>query len=130
MQEKNSVLKIIGLVFILFIMFKKVLKLHFIDVPLFLAYCMAFLVILFLINNFLSKKYLLQVKKYIKVDNRNVLIVTGITTAINFTIIFILGIVLKLIDITIIGGKHTSYFMLYGGFKSIFNFTIFIRLEY
>lgn len=125
MQEKNSVLKILGLVFILFILFKKVLKFHFIDVPLFLGYCIAFLVILFLTNNFLSKKYLLQVKKYIKIDNRNVLIVTGITTGINFVIIFVLATVLKLIDTTIIGSKHISYFMLYGGFKSVFNFTIF-----
>ncbi len=124
MQQKNSTIKIIGLVFILFITFKKVLKLHFLDVPLFLGYCVIFLLVLFLVNNLLSKKYLSKVKAYIKIDNRNVLITTGITTGINFFVIFGIATGLRLFDALVIGGEGYTFFIQSGGFKAIFNFTI------
>lgn len=122
---KNRNLKILLLVFIVFILFKKVLKLSFFDLPLFLGYSIVLTVILIIANNFISNKFLSQIKSYMAQKKTKIHTVTLLITLFNLLILFIISSGLKLFDTLIIGDETYSFFQSNGGFAAIFSFSLF-----
>jgi sensor histidine kinase YesM len=122
---KNKNLKILLLILIVFLLFKKVLKLYFFGLPLFMGYSITLTAILILINNYLSKKYLSRIKEYIALKSINIHIATFLITFVNFLIICFIGFGLKIFDTLIIGNETYAFFQAHGGLSAVFNFSLF-----
>ncbi|MDR0227538.1 MAG: 2TM domain-containing protein [Flavobacteriaceae bacterium] len=125
---KLNIGKVILLVGIVFFLFKKVLKLFFLDIYLFVGYSIAFAIVLVVLNHFLSQKYLEQLKSYVAVRPSNVHMAAAIVAAINFLGIWLVSFGLKVYDIMVIGNDNYTYFIDQGSFRSIFNFTLLLSI--
>lgn len=128
MRQRNNITKIIGVLLITFIMFKKVLRLYNIDVYTFIFYFSFFAAIVLGINYYLKSRYLVRLNIFIREKDKNIGWATAIATGVNFVVILITSLFLKIIDWVIIERIHISELFLEGEFKTVLNFTVFYSI--
>lgn len=128
MKQKNNIGKLLLVIIVVFILFKKVLNIHVIDLAIFIGYTIVFIGIVSLANYMLIDKYFFEVKKYIREKEKNIIIVTALASVINFFIFFVVGTIFKLFDNFVMLKEDYVFFQELGGFRSIFNFSLFLSL--
>ncbi|QQU02465.1 2TM domain-containing protein [Myroides odoratus] len=125
---KNNYVKLILLAFIVFILFTKVLKLHFMDLSLFLGYLVSFVGVIILVNQYWKENYWKKFTKSLDGKENSVHKVTAIVTAINFGFIWMICLALKIFDVHFIGNRTFYYFMDSSSFSAIFSTSFFFSI--
>ncbi|MGG5506382.1 MULTISPECIES: 2TM domain-containing protein [unclassified Myroides] len=125
---RNNYFKLVLLAFIVFILFTQVLKLHFMDLSLFLGYLVSFVGIIVLVNQYWKENYWTKLTQSLDGKENSVHKVTAIVTAVNFGFIWLVSLALKIFDTHLIGGRSFDYFMDTSSFSSIFSTSFFFSI--
>jgi len=125
---RNNYVKLILLAFIVFILFTEVLKLRFMDLPLFLGYLISFVGVIVLVNQYWKERYWRKLAQSLDGKENSIHKVTAIATAVNFGFIWLLSFALKCFDVHLIGDQNFDYFINVSGFSSIFSTAFFFSI--
>ncbi|WP_461754606.1 histidine kinase [Myroides sp. LJL115] len=129
MKTKTLIVNLLIIMLILYIFFKKILKLVDLNLFLFFGYISYYICILLTVNLLVAKKYKQEVVQYIQKDRTNIVLATlGISLA-NFFLIFILSSFLKLFDLYVFGYESWNN-VGNNFFRPIFNFSFSLSLLY
>ncbi|MGL5275468.1 2TM domain-containing protein [Myroides sp.] len=128
MRQRNNTVKIIGVLLITFFMFKKVLRLYYLDIYLFILYFTLFAAMLFGVNYYLKKTYFARLNVYLRENDRNIGWATAIATGLNFIVILCLAIILKMVNTLFIEDDTINNVFLDGAFRAVLNFTTFYSI--
>lgn len=128
MRSKSNIVKVGGVLLITFVMFKKVLRLYYLDIYLFILYFTLFAAVVFGVNYFLKKTYFARLNIYLRDNNRNIGWATAVVTVINFFAILIVAIFLKLINIILVEDGAINSIFLGWEFRAVLNFTTFYSI--
>ncbi|AJA70241.1 2TM domain-containing protein [Myroides odoratimimus] len=128
MRQKNNIVKIGAVLLITFLMFRRVLNLHYLDIYLFIFYFSILVSAVLGVNYYLKKSYFGRLNMYLRENERNIGWATAITTAINFVVILCVAILLKMINSFFVEGGHIATVFMHGGFRSVLNFTVFYSI--
>ena len=128
-KRKQLVVNLLIIMLILYIFFKKILKLQDLNFFLFLGYISYYICILLVVNLLVVKKFKPDVVHYIQKDRTNIILATlGISVA-NFFLILVLSIFLKLFHLYVLDlgtwSEDSS-----GFFGPVFNFSFSLSLLY
>ncbi len=98
------------------------------DLSLFLGYLVSFVGIIILVNQFWKEKYWKKLAQSLDGKENSVHKVTAIVTAVNFGLIWLLSLGLKIFDVHLIGNRNFDYFIDSSGFSSIFSTAFFFSI--
>ncbi|MCC9044091.1 2TM domain-containing protein [Myroides sp. M-43] len=126
MTQRNNITKIIAVLLITFLMFKKVLRLYHLDVYLFIIYFSLFAASIVLVNNYLKKNYLARL--YRTENSNNIGLTTLLATAINAVVIFTIALLVKVVNMSFVEEGEVVNLFIDGRFKPVLNFTVFYTI--
>lgn len=130
-NSNRLIVNLFVIILILFIFFKKILKLDSLSWFTFLGYIVFYLGIVALINMAFITKYRTRLVEYIQKDRSNIVWATLVISFSNFIVVFILAAFLKLFHSYIILDYNLWNTASFGGFfKPVFNFSFSITLLY
>lgn len=130
MTQKNKTVKIFILLLLAFILFKKVLKLSNMNVPLFLAYVTFFIAVFIAINIFIKNKYQKSIERFITNDRKNIAIATLFISLGTFIALVFLAFIVKWIDFYLVGNNTIGVNSNDANWRSVFNFSITVSVVY
>lgn len=114
--------RLIVLTIIVSVLFKNVLKLPFLDIPLFICYLSVFIALLAVLNYSWYNTFFVRLRFFVSEKQHNIHLAAFGAAVINFVGIGLISFGIKAFDALVIGEDY-SLFVVHGGFSAIIRFT-------